>query len=417
MIALLALAFGAPCVLDVPAETAFVVQRPAGAGGAHLLLDLPLDDVPTELLERLLAGLAERDARAVFTLPMGEQPVRVREAEQVREAGHDLALRATRVDVRANAERGPALLRKTLKPFNKAYGRVRVVELAVEHPMQEAVLNRVGIRAVLETNGPATASPRRQQMLEGQVLVGAILPAGPYAGACGTSPEVQTFTPAAADRVTRALKGAMDAPVGVVRLTVAPKASTELDVLFRWLDEVVLPAGIPVQRATSIRDRAVEAMKDRAGKREPVLGGRLVSEAVLREAARVLKDQTLIPRSLPGELNPTEAFQGFTRLLAGQVDGEMVRLVALKAPRERTPTRGEVVVDRAAVIALSQALLAELPATLPGALPLGGQVVGAPELLQLFAAAVRGEDPCRTVPVQVMDPNAPGLGWEGGQPL
>lgn len=406
-------ALAAPCSMQVPPDTPFALEGRFEAGGAALQIVVHAEDVPDEVFDRLLATFAEREVEATWSVAAEGEPTQAERLALARAQGHEIAVRVPPSALRAHPERGPPALRKALRPYAKAYGRLRAAEVAVEHPMHEAVLHRIGIRTVLETNGPATATARRQQMLEGQVVVGAVLPAGPYAGACGTSPLAQPFTPASADRVTRALRASSRASLGFVRLTLEPRTLDEVEVLARWLDTVVLPSGVRVLTPSAARSLAVEALKarNRSQGAEPVLAGRLVPVAVLEEAAAAVLELEVLPRGLPGELGLTEAFQGFVRVLGGDVEQGMVRLSSMVGPRSRARPSEHYVVSRTDLEGLARAMLADLPETLPAALPAGRDVIPTPELLRLFAAAVHGDDPCRTEATQVPDPHAPGLGW------
>nr|MBA2321696.1 hypothetical protein [Deltaproteobacteria bacterium] len=72
---------------------------------------------------------------------------------------------------------------------------------------------------------------------------------------------------------------------------------------------------------------------------------------------------------------------------------------------------GPITLPPGAVKAVGAALLADPPAALPSALPCDGRLLTAAELLLALASLVRGEDPVRVHPIEVPEPNAPGLGW------
>ena len=191
---------------------------------------------------------------------------------------------------------------------------------------------------------------------------------------------------------------------------------TDPTVFGRWLDEILLPAGFTLSTATEARQDALAFFRTgRTMQTSPLEagGGRLVGIDEVRSAAQALDDENILPWSLPGDLNLTEAFLAFSLLLADQAEGEVIRLGALQGPRTHAQSRGLGIQDLEcdAAASLARALLAELPVSIPAALPVGGQLYSAPEVLTLLASAVRGDTPCQTWPTASPDPNAPGQGW------
>jgi len=296
-------------------------------------------------------------------------------------------------------------------------GAVRAALGPIESRTSEAQLGRAGFRSLIPAAGKADASPRPAAVFEGQPRIGAVFPAGPYAGDCGSRPDAGPLTPPAADRITQAIHAAArvgGAPVVRVALDGRKRSSADADVLGRWLDEVIVPSTTRLVTPNDARKAALKSFRaPTTASTEVDLGGRMVSAAEVRRAAEALDDVTVIPRSLPGELTATEAFQAFALLLADQTEGGSVRLRELRGPRtlaESSLTESRPVsVD--ALRQLATALLAELPAEVPAALPVDGALLTAPELLLAFASAVEGDQPATTRPVAVLDPNAEGLGW------
>ncbi|MCA9566657.1 MAG: hypothetical protein KC656_02400, partial [Myxococcales bacterium] len=275
MILLALAALAAPCEERAPWDAPFAVQAPDQLGGAVLQLLVRVDELPPPVLERLLDALQERDVHVGLSVLPDPLPAATDRLVQAIEAGNELVVRLPTASVSPNPDTGPPALRKVLKPIRKALGRPASAETGLGDRGREAVLHRVGLRAVYETNGPANAIPRKQVHLEGQVDNGVVLPVGPWPAGC-TSVQVP-FDPAAADRATQALFGARSAELGVVRLTVEPRLPEEVDVLVRWLDTVVLPAGVPVLGPQAARERALPVLRNPAPvAAAPLLGGRLV---------------------------------------------------------------------------------------------------------------------------------------------
>jgi len=409
-------AMAAPCALDGPADAPFMVAAPDDGSHVHVVVVLRLADGELEWAAQILSVLEERGLHAGLLVSRAEPSESMRSfVLAAMERGHEVVVRLAEEEVAKSPEKGPAQMRKRLKVLSSSYGKVRVAEAPLGTRESEGILHRVGLRAVLETNGASTAAPRKQAHFEGQPDSGVVLPIGPYSGPCGTDPSVSGFTPLAADRVTQAVYGARSARTGVVRLRLLAGEATDAAVLARWLDTVILPAGVSVGPPGEAREVALKAL--RSG--EPVdwnpdatAGGRLVRVDEVKRAAESLLEVNTVPRELPGELSPTEAFQAFLRVLAGEVEGSVVRLSALDGPAllSRSQLDGPTPVRPESLRKLSVALLAELPASIPAALSVDGQLLNAAELLVVLAAAVAEVAPVAR-PVAVPEPSAVGLGW------
>lgn len=407
----------APCALDVPPDTPFAVSAPATPGGAHLVVVIRGDVADPTLVEPVFAALERHGGHGTLAI-RGDRPPDERIgalAPALADRGHTLAARLPAGTIVPDPENGPRRLRKTLRPARSVVGRFQALDGPAGDATAEAVAHRVGLRTVLETNGPASAAPRRLQRLPAQPDNGVVLPRGPYAGPCGTEHLARPFTPAAADRATQALHGAASVPAGFVRVTLAPTATEEITVLERWLTEVIVPGAIPIVSADDARGAALAQLRDRlvpTAPRAPV-GGRLVALDQVRAAARDLQGATALSRTLSGELNPTEALLATALLLTDRTEQTVVRLPPLSGPPQlaRSVLRGPVSLPRATVVAFAGTLLDDLPAAIPPALSVGGQLLTAPELLTLFASAVRGDDPAVAHPIDVPEPATPGLGW------
>ncbi len=421
----------AACSIDAPPDTPFRVEAPTDGDSVAIVVLLRIPDDPEALpwARSILDTLEERDLRAGLSVQIDEpSKALVDFVEPALERGHALVLRLRSNDVGRDFQTGPRRTRKRLRPATRAFGKARAAEIPLGAPESsgsalgsaESVLNRIGIKSVLETNGAATGTPRRMQHFDAQPDNGVVLPAGPYTGTCGKDPVVSGFTPPAADRVTQAIYGARSAGVGIVRLTLEPPIQdSERDavVLGRWLDEVVLTKGERVRITPpddGLRERVLSAL--RSGRTKPskaTEGGRLVRVDEVEQAAKSLDGAEAVPRLLPGDLTPTEAFQAFASVLVGDIEGSVVRLRALSGPPTlaKSTLSGPTEIDRDALIALLTALRADAPTQIPAALPVGSALLNAPELLTAMASAVRGDTPPVARPIAVPEPNADGLGW------
>jgi len=414
-------ALAGSCDLDTPADAPFAALVAPEAERVRLLIEVWLDADNIGWAKEVVSELNGRGVPALLAVAL---PVEAPDPELVAfllaatEAGNEVVIVFQATDVPRDALANNKPYRLRLKPIRQAGVPLKVAASPIPGKVSEALLGRLGFKTIILLRGPASSLPRPAAVFEGQPRVNVVLHGGPYSGDCGNKPDVGPFTPAAADRITQAVAGAARS-VGVptVRVAIQGSAATDTDaaVLGRWLDEVVLPAKMQVTTANSARLAALQSF--RSGKADPVGedagGGRMVSVEELRTAAASLDDQNILPRTLPGDLNITEAFYGFLVVLAGKEEGTVVRLGALAGPTDAIDNQveGIVEVDGEALKTLAAALLDELPSEVPSAMSVGGTFLGASELFTAMASAVRGEDPPRTWPTASPDPNARGLGW------
>jgi len=411
---------GALCSLEAPPDARFEEVRLV-AEGVHLVVEVWVGrDADIPWARSILDAMASSGHGAVVVVPYREDPSEaiVELVDSLADGPHEPALSLTRSQVPRDTLTRPGPMRRKVKAFERA-GQVKVVFAPLGSRGPEAILGKVGFRALVDTDAAATAQPRLAGHLEGQPRINVVLPPGAYGkGRCGTDPRVAGFSPATADRTSRALlrSGVEAKTTPTVRLALHPGKETDGAVLRRWLDEVVLPAGVKVATASETRSQALVDFRRSPSKteRNRTIPGRLVTEDDLRKAAATLADLDTLPRELPGELNPTEAFLGFSLLLAeGSVDGT-VRLRALSGPVNSVPgssTGAVVEVEREALVKTSKQLLAALPPELPNGMPVGGQLLTIDRYLTALASAVRGDDPAKGRPIAHPDPHARGLGW------
>ncbi|NCG19212.1 MAG: hypothetical protein GWP91_09390 [Rhodobacterales bacterium] len=425
MIALwLALALASPCVLDVPHDQSFQVMPPAERHSVHLILELwPTQAEHTSWALSVLDAVESQGQHVTLILPLpppeGAEPWSLALAERAAAGGHEVGVQFVHQDLPVDTMASPRPFMQRMKTLRKAAGGVKLAVAPLPSRSTEALLGRLGFRTLLQSRGSATATPRLSAVFEGQPRIGAVLQTGPYAGACGTRPEVVSFTPAAADRVTQTLWGAARLD-GVPVMRAAIQGQTEVghdaEVVGRWIDEVLSPAGQGLSSGERSRADAVAYFRTGKTMEANALdtgGGRLVHIGVLKKVAESLADENILPRILPGDLNLSEAFLGFTLILAGQTEGEVVRLSALAGPELHSDSRlkGITAVEKSALIALATALVAELPKRVPANLPVGNQLLTATEVLTAMASVLREDQPPSTWPTAAPDPNAPGQGW------
>lgn len=428
MIALLAaVAAGAavPCDLDAPSDAPFRHPLPPAAAEVLVVVEVHAATGDPALAHAVLAALAERGRPGTLVLPLPALGDAL--AEPLVALGVDAALAGHEVAVAvpgAQVSQDPYSLDGPMRRRRSAVAdavdsKVRSVVSSAWGAVPESHLSRAGFRAILTTAGPATAVPRLGMAFEGQPRVSAVLMSGPWSGPCGRAYDLGPFTPVAADRAAQAIHGAArSGGTRVVRIGLDDVGSVdEAAVLGRWIDEVLAPAGVDIVSASEAHAVAMRALR-RPGvlavAPEPeTLGGRLVPVADLLLAAQALATADAIPRRLPGEMTPTEAFLGFATYLAGRAEGESVRLGALAGPRTGAPPTidAPTPVEKGALVAVITRVVEAGPAEVPAALPVGDRMWTAAEILTAMASAIRGEDPPMARPLASPDPDAAGQGW------
>ncbi len=412
MLTLLALgALAGDCALDAPQDAPFHVSLPPEAGQVHLLIEVWPTPASRAWAEGLFDALTAAGVVATLVVPVDPDPELIALGRSIREVGHAVAVAVPGNRVRPDPVAGHRAVRALLHPWKP----VETVVIAGPSRVQEAVLGKAGVHEILRVESAGSGAPTLSAVFEGLPRTNVVLSAGPYSGDCGADPRVGPFTPAAADRAAQAIFGASGQPWATVRVALDGARATASDraVLVRWLDEVIRPAGITPTTPPAVRLEARLAARDaRPGESASV--GRLVPVATVVEAAESLSAPGVeLPRQLAGNLNLTESFQAFLLVSQGIREGEVVRLHALGGPiaRAQSTLPGPVTLRAGAVAETGAALHADPPDALPSAFPCDGYLLTAAEFLLALAGAVRGEDPIRVVPIEVPDPNAPGLGW------
>lgn len=409
---LFAVAMAAPCELDNPPDAPFQVQAPPDAKHVAVVPLLRLKPDNGEATVAMAKVFAEHGQHVgILVRPEGVDAI-AGPLEQLVDAGHQPVVTLKDIEIGVDLVKDPAKLRRFMKPLTQITGKLKAVEAPLGDNDKESVLHRTGLRTVFVSNGVATGAPRRQARFEGQTAVGVVIPDGPYSGPCGRSPEVDGLRPAGADRTTQAVYGARSSEAGFVRMVVSADAHSA-PVLDRWLTEVIEPAAIPVMSPAQARDHALQGLRNGLDE-DPTrsAGGRLIRVDEVREVARSIVDLNEIPRRLPKDLTPTEAFIAFVLVSAGEIEGDVVRLPSIQGPATLNDHLPEPVnIDPEAARTLAKALLKRLPDRIPSALPVDGHVLNAPALFSLYASMARGDDPPTARPMAVREPNAPGLGW------
>ena len=407
------------CDLAAPPDAPFEVQR-TSAERAVLLVEVWVgddDDIPWA--RTMLATLEERSLRGTLVVDLadGPSPASAELLAAASAAGHDLALAIPNRDVPTDVLQPVRPLRKRAKPYEAAQ-RIRVTAAALGGRASEALLGKAGYRVVLQRQAAAGATPRLAGQFEGQPKVNVVLPAGAYEDDCGPSPLVGPFTPRAADRamqaVVRGLSESTPTPVTRLALDGARAATSDPDVLGRWLDTVVTSANVRILTPTSARPLILQGFKEGpVSLEERRSSGRLVSVDEIRAAASQLATTDELPVSFQdGSLNPTELFVSLLLVAANESSDGAVNLRTLSGPVSQPESRGTTTdIDPEALRRTARQLLAALPAEIPAALPVDGQLLSAAELLTALASLVRGDTPAQARHLSSPDPHARGLGW------
>ncbi len=366
----------------------------------------------------MLGALDARDLAGVVVIPPDPpSPETLALIASLSDTPHEIAVEPPDALVPKSVLAKPSELRSALKPLRKAGVRLQTVYAPIGSRASEAMLGRAGLHALLNTEGPPTAAPRLAGHLEGQPRVNVVIHAGAYEGPCGPDPRVGPFTPRAADRAAEAIQQAQSvdgAPIVRIALDGRRGSDTDAAVLGRWIDEVLVGGGVRIVGPSAARATILQSIRQ-GPERAPssAIGGRVVSLTEAREAAASLAGVPVVPRLLPGELTPTEAFYAFALIAAGRNDGTAVRIGALSGPTTRASSTlsGEVALEAEAIARTARALLSAMPTEVPAALPVGEHLLTASELLLAFASVVRGDEVPSTYPIAVSDPSARGLGW------
>jgi hypothetical protein len=414
---LIAAAAAGPCALPSPADAAFVF--PVQADRVRVILELWPADAPQEWADGVLRVLEQRGLRAALIVP-AEPPADDLAAllPRATAAGHEVGMWLNASVVPRDVLEPVGPLRQLVKPVRDVAGSVDLAIAPIGSRASEALLGKAGFNTLVNAEGAPSAEPRMAGVLEGQPGVHIVLPSGPYEDACGADPRSAPFTPRAADRAGAAIQKAQRAPgTPMVRVALDGRGGAETDakVLGRWIDEVLVPGGVTVVTPGEARLVAAQAFRRGLPAAAPsgAGGGRLVALDVVGQAAAAVAEGDVLDRTLPGELNLTEAFVAFLFVSSGRTEGTVVRLSTLSGPATMATTTlsGPTEVPAEAVRAVAVALVAELPSEVPAAMSVGGRLLTASELLIAFAGVARGQDPVTVRPVGVPDPNQRGLGW------
>lgn len=415
----------AACGLDPRPDVAFE-ERHVDANGVHVVLELW---VPSAAQAPWAHGLLDRLDRlglpAVVIVPLEPTPSAelVALVDRAAAGPHEVAVALDEAQLPTDVLDKPGPLRKALSPY-QSVAPVKVAYAPIQARASEAILGKVGFRTLVDTLASASGSPKMAGHLEGQPRVNVVLPPGAYDDDCGPDPRMGPFSPAVADRAMAAiLRSGVDAtatPTARVALDGGKGSSHDGDVLERWITEVLKPSAATVQTASAARADALQGFRRTPVGQAPTsraTPGRLVSTDRIEEAARAIRDTGTLPRLLPGDLSPTEAFLAMAMLLVDGPGDGTVRLRPLAGPATSgRALEAPATIDREALVATLRQLLSALPAELPISLPVDGRLLTSGELLSAMASAVLGEDPVLARPMSDPDPHARGLGWGTSAP-
>jgi hypothetical protein len=303
-----------------------------------------------------------------------------------------VALRRARADVRrATGQRPRAVGIKSLP---------EVAELAME---------ALGYKVLLPDERNIDDLPRRARSYTGAAGQARVIGIGPYDDGCGAT--LPAWTPAALDRASSAV-----ARGRWVRV-VLPSDPDAAPLLAKWLDEVVIPQGwAVVQGITAVR-RARRPLglplklEDTPTSMVPVT--RTVPKDTWVKVAEALIEPTTLPRKLPGDLSPTEAFLGLCLLVSDAPATGTVSLGPLGPPVETARTglgATEVALSPDAVRVTATELAPGLSGAVPSLVSVGDQTLTAAEFLRVLAMVSLNQAPVARG-VSDPDPFAPGGGW------
>lgn len=381
------------------------------APGVHVLVEVWAAGAPEGWADGVLDALDAHGVPALVVVPARLEPSTYAPLlARVGASPHALGIALPEALVpTGDADVRP--LRRAVAPLAKAAGeRPRAVVSRVGSRTVEGLLQRAGYRVLVDAGGVAGQPPRVAGYLDGQAPTGVVVPPGPWDG--DAPARCAPFGPATADHLARTLERAVGIErVPMVRWVLEGRGGGPDDaaVVDRWLTEVGRPSGATFGAG----DEARAAWLDRSGGDvgASAVGGRGVPVSTVRQAAAALAGATTLPATLPGDLDPTEAFLAFALVATGRDDG-IVHLPAAGGPiQNAASSAGPGPVDRQALVAWARDLLADVPTALPSAARIGDRVLPAREILFALASLVRGEDPVVAGPVADPDPNAPGLGW------
>ncbi len=422
ILALVAALAAASCELDAPADTPLAVTD-VRAPDVLVHLELWTEDSEASWAHALLDVLDDRHLPATLVMPDAPigalwEPVMAR----LEAHGHSTAVQLQVPTVDRASDASPSMwnrLKKPAKVIGRSAGtRSRVAAGTAPNRPTEALFGAAGYRVLLPGTPEPGAAGRFAARFQGQIGNTVVLPTGPYDGRCNRSPVVAPFSAIAADRATTAVRTASGSalpPIVRVGLRGSAAGPDDAAVLARWLDEVLVQSGARLVSPDELHDQITTAELDRMGSPSPASqGGRLLSREDLLAVANALETLGTVPRSLPGGVKPTEAWMGFLLVLAGQIEGDHVRLPAAGGPSSaaRSSLTGPTEIDRQALVALATQLVAMLPDKIPAALPVDGKLLTAGELLVAMASAVAKPDqPPIARPIAHPEPNMDGLGW------
>ena len=286
--------------------------------------------------------------------------------------------------------------------------RVRTIGLRTLPHIGEIAIEGLGFRTVLPAERTVADLPRRSASLHSIAGRARVLGEGPYTDGCGAM--LPAWTPAALDRATGVAARAHWVRIGL------PPDPTAAPLLARWLDEVVLPQGWTVLTAFEAGQRSRPSLSRptlHSTETPQVAVARRVDASAWGSVARTLAEADTLPRLLPGDLTPTEAFLGLTQILAADTTPEAVTLGALSAPSEtaRTGLGSQTLsLTPETVRQAARDLLPGLTGHVPSLVAVGSRSVTAAEFLRLMALVYLNHPP-EARAVTDPDPFAPGGGW------
>jgi hypothetical protein len=403
-----------------PADAKFKALAPAAGVVIFEIRLLGQAPVPTELLQ----VLADRNLPATVLVSSSWAKRNGDALRDLPKSGHELGLFfSLRRDLRLTSQTiavpdfGDWVvgLRRARREVRQNTGhRAKSIGIESLPDVGEVAMEALGYKALLPDERNVGDTPRRAQSVTGMAGQARVIGIGPYLDGCGAA--LPHWSPASLDRATSAV-----ARGDWVRVVLPPDINAA-PLLARWLDDVVIPQQWDVVTAivASRRTRRPVLFPNKPilvdQKAEPtpsVAVKRTVARSTWDAVAHSLVQPTTLPRQLPGELCPTEAFLGMVTLLASDNATTPIALGALRPPMEtaRTGLGGSnVPLEAEDVRATARELLPGLSGQVPSLVSVGTHTLTAAEFLRVMALVVLNE-PAIARGVNDPDPYAPGGGW------
>ncbi len=406
-------------------ESASPFQEQPSTCSAGLLVELRVLRDPSDLAG-LLSRLSAAGLQGVVLLRTDLVESLAGQLPSAVEQGHEMGLwlgqpRAPGAAEGTSRSRSSwSELRSARRSLRRSSGSLpRAVGLREITPRAEAALNELRFSLLLPQLDGAD-HPRRAVSLQGYQGLSLVIPPYPVPPPMDRQAADGSHLLAQLELSARALHTG-ERPV--VRLPLAAQALDEasLALLERWSSEVLTPCGA---RSLDLRTAELETrrwLREQQGQQpraKTAALGRRLERAQLQDAAAALRCPDRpghsLPRSLPGELNLTEAFLALSLAMADPDSHTALELHALAAPRSSPrsvlPPEG-VELEAAQVRRVAAELAPYLTGQVPALVSVSDHTLTAAEFLCAMSASVNDDALVSVFSTFSPDPYAEGLGW------